>query len=250
MIPTPRRVRSVLGPVALSLAAGIAVLAVGMLVNSCRVNKLLTGGGSAPNTIANGPIQVNPSQVRDSALAGTFEARRTSLEITNGGRWAASIDSPWIGLSPIGGVGRNTVTLALDPQGLRPGTHEGSVTVRAPESETDPVTVPVTFFIQQPFLSVDPKEFSRTSRSSGDRFTDTLRIKNTGTGPLVWTASNKSTWLTLEVVAGVGDGKIPVRMSSAGLGIATFKDTIVVVAVGAYGSPAKIPVTFKRQRDH
>src|SRR5205823_5642206 len=100
-----------------------------------------------------------------------------------------------------------------------------------------------------PFLSADPKDISRTARSSSDRFTDTVRIKNTGTGPLVWTASNKSSWLTLDAVAGIGDGKIAARTSAAELSIGTYTDTIVVVAVGAYGSPAKIPVTLRRRRN-
>jgi hypothetical protein len=55
----------------------------------------------------------------------------------------------------------------------------------------------------------------------------------------------------LLVAAGDGDGKIPVRMSSAGLDVETYRDTIVVAAVSAYGSPVKIPVTFrKRKEDH
>ena len=196
-----------------------------------------------------GIIEVNPTAVHDSAFAGTFEPRRSNLEIANRGRWAAVIDSPWIGLSPSGGIGRSIVTLALAPQGLRAGSHQGSLVITSEDAAVAPVTVPITFFILQPVLSVEPKEINRTARSSGDKFNDTLRIRNTGTGPLVWTASNKSSWLTLDVVAGVGDGRIVARTSAAGLSVATYKDTIVVVAAGAYGSPAKIPVSLRRRRD-
>jgi hypothetical protein len=39
------------------------------------------------------------------------------------------------------------------------------------------------------------------------------------------------------------------RLSSTGLAVGLYKDTVLVVAVGALGSPAKIPVTFRRKRD-
>ena len=243
MILTPRRVRPSLGPIVVSLAAGSAVLLFGLLVNGCRINKLLSRSST------DGPLQVIPPEVRDSALAGTTAPRRSSLEIANSGSWSATNDSPWIGVSPASGSGRRTVTVALDPQELRPGAHEGSVTVRAPEAAAAPVTVPVTFVIQQPILVVDPRELSRTAHSGNDQFYDTLEVRNDGTGPLVWTASNKSTWLTLGTVAGVGAGKIALKMSSAGLAVATYRDTVVIVAVGATGSPARIPVTLRRRRD-
>lgn len=243
MILTPRRVRPSLGPVVVSLAAGGAVLLFGLVVNGCRINKLLS------RSSAEGPLQVSPAVVRDSALAGTTAPRRSSLQVTNGGSWFATNDSPWIGVTPANGSGRRTVTIALDPEQLDPGTHEGSVTVSAAEAAESQVTIPVTFVIQQPVLVVKPGEISRTTRASNSQFFDTLEVRNDGSGPLVWTASNTSAWLTLGTVAGVGDGKIPLRVSSAGLGVGTYRDTVVVVAVGAAESPARIVVTLRRRRD-
>ena len=243
MILTPRRVRPSLGPVVVSLAAGGAVLLFGLLVNGCQINKLLG------RSTADGPLQVSPAAVRDSALAGTTAPRRSSLQVTNGGTWSATNDSPWIGVTPTNGSGSRTVTIALDPEQLDPGTHEGSVTVSAAEAVESPVTIPVTFVIQQPVLVVKPEEITRTARSGSSQFFDTLEVRNDGSGPLVWTASNKSVWLTLGTVAGVGDGKIPLMLSSAGLALGTYRDTVVVVAVGASGSPARIVVTLRRRRD-
>jgi hypothetical protein len=249
VILTPRRLRPSLGPVVLSVAAGVAVLLFGLLVNSCRINKLI-GGGRPP--AEEGPEQqlaVTPPQVHDSALSGTPTPRRSSIEIENNGRWVATMDSPWIALSPKTGRGQSSVTLILDPEGLKPGSHTGAITVTEPEAADVPVVVPVTLVIQQPILAVSPRDIERTTRSSNAQLSDTIVVRNTGTGPLVWTASNKSSWLMLGTVAGVGDGKIPLKLSSAGLAIATYRDTIMVVAVGATGSPAKIPVLFRRRKD-
>jgi len=243
VILKPRRVRPWLGPVVVSLAAGVAVLLSGLLVNGCRINKLL--GRSSTD----GSLQVTPREVRDSALAGTTAPRQSSLQVTNGGSWSATNDSPWIGVDPTSGSGHRSVTIALNPQRLRPGAYAGSVTVSATEAAGSPVMIPVTFVIQQPILVVTPEKISRTAQSNDSPFLDTLEVRNDGTGPLVWTASNKSGWLTLGTVAGVGPGKIPLRISSADLGIGTFRDTVIVVAVGAAGSPARIPVTLRRTRN-
>jgi hypothetical protein len=246
-MPNPYTVRSRLGPLVLSVTAGLVVLAFGLFANGCQINKLL-GHSSAP--AAPTPLAVTPGVVNDSALAGTIDVRRASLEVNNGGHWSTTNDSPWIDVSPVSGTGRRTLTIALDPQGLEPGPHEGVVTVSASQSAGDPVVVPVTFVILQPVLSVSPMSISRTATSGNMQLRDTLAIANRGTGPLVWTAANKARWLTLETVSGVGDGFIPIRLSSSGLDEGTYKDTIVVTAVGAAASPARIVVTFKRRKNH
>lgn len=246
MSPT-RRLRPSLGPVVLSVAAGTAVLLSGLFVNSCRINRLL-GGGSAATGGSEGQLEVTPSEVRDSALSGTLHPRHSVVEIENNGRWVATTESGWIGLSPRSGNGQTSVSLALDPEGLKPGQHTGTITFSEPGSTDAPVVVSVTLFIQQPVLDVSPKDLSRTTRSSNAQFFDTLVVKNKGTGPLEWTASNGSSWLTLETSVGIGEGRIALKMSSTGLGISTYRDTIVVVAAGALGSPTKIPVSFKRRR--
>jgi hypothetical protein len=215
----------------------------GMLVNGCRINKLLS------RSATDGPLQVSPAQVQDSAVAGATAPRRSRLQVTNSGLWFATNDSPWIGVTPSSGSGYRTVTIDLDPEQLRPGRHVGAVTVSAAEASGPPVVIPVTFTIQQPVLIVDPREISRTTTSASDVFSDTIEVRNGGSGPLVWTAANKSAWLTLGTVAGVGDGKVSWRMSTSGLATGTYRDTIVVVAVGATGSPAKIPVMLRRKKN-
>lgn len=218
---------------------GVAALLFGMLVNGCRINKLL--GRSSTDAA----LLVSPGEVRDSALFGANAPRRATLLVANSGTWSATDDSPWIGITPSSGSGRRAVTVALDPQELQAGTHEGSVTVRT--AVEPPVVVPVTFIIQQPILVVEPREVNRTVRS-GSSTSEVLEVRNGGSGPLVWTASNSSSWLILGTVAGVGDGTIALTLSASGLSEGTYRDTVVIVAVGADRSPAKIPVTMRRRR--
>lgn len=237
-----------MGPLVISLAAGVVVLLSGLLVNGCRISKLL-GGSSTEG--ARGVIIVSPREVRDSAIAGASAMRTANLAVSNGAGWTAHSGDSWIHVTSSGNGSHGTIRLSLDPQDLSPGTHQGAVKVQGRDSAGGSVSVPVSFLIQQPVLDVTPGDFAFTAHSSNDVFYDTLSISNGGTGPLVWTVTTAghSDWLTLTDTSGVGAGKIPLRATNAGLSyFGTYKETIIVSAPGAENSPARIEVTIKRKR--
>jgi hypothetical protein len=230
------------------VAAGVVVLLGGLLVNGCRINKLLGRSGSEGGS---GIINVTPSLVRDSAIAGTRAMRVTNLAVSNGGTWSAVIGDDWIHVSPASGGSRATVRLSLDPRDLTEGLHDGVVML---QSETDraSATVSVTFVIQQPVLAVNTNELSYEARNSSSVFYDTVEVTNEGTGPLIWTATTEhhSAWLILTDTSGVGNGKIAVRASNEGLSyFGTFRETIIVDAPGAKNSPQRIEVKLRRKRN-
>ena len=221
------------------------MLLAGLVVNGCRISKLLSTTGAA-----SGALVVAPAEVHDSALAGSSDARVTSISVSNSGGWSASTKNGWIRMSPSSGSSRETVHLTLDPKSLTPGTHEGLVTVKAKEAGGDSVTIDVSFVILQPVLSVDPDNLSYSARTSNSVFNDTLSVMNTGNGPLVWTArlAHGSDWITLGATSGDQPGTIPVRVTNEGLNFyATYRDTIVVEAAGAQNSPFRVPVQLKRK---
>ena len=65
------------------------MLAFGMLVNSCQIDKLLGNGRSAttPEQPAGpgGSLEVTPASLKDSALVGAPELRHTIIQIRNSG---------------------------------------------------------------------------------------------------------------------------------------------------------------------
>ena len=242
----PRRTQPTWGPVVISLAAAVVVLG-GLLVNGCRINKLLGRSGSDGGS---GIIAVTPSQVRDSAIAGASSMRVTNLAVSNGGTWSAIIGDDWIHVSPASGGSHATVRLSLDPKDLTEGLHDGVVMM---QSETDgaSATVSVSFLIQQPVLAVNPNQLTYEASTSTSVFYDTLEVTNEGTGPLIWTATTEhhSGWLTLTDTSGIGNGKIAVRTSNEGLSyFGTFTETIIVDAPGATNSPQRIEVKLRRKR--
>lgn len=254
----PRTPHTVSGPLVISLAAGIIVLLGGVLVNGCQISRLLSrstgngaGGGGSGGGDGAGTIAVSPPEVLDSALAGETTPRVTTLAVSNGGTWFATIGSPWITVSPARGGARATVRLSLDPQNLTPGLHLGSVRLQEHDSTGPTATVTVRFRIQQPVLKIAPGSLSFTAHSSNSVLFDTLRVTNDGDGPLAWTATTEHhvDWLTLTNAGGTGPGKIAVRATNEGLSyFGTFKETIIVTAPGAKNSPQRIDVTLKRRK--
>ena len=247
----PRRLRPSLGPVVISLAAGAVVLLSGVLVNGCRISKLLGSTSNAGGGRGGGVISVTPREVHDSAIAGASIMRVANLAVSNAAGWAATSGDPWIHITSTNSGSRGTVRLSLDPQNLEPGLHEGIVTVQERDSEGGRVSVPVNFLIQQPVLDVQPGDLAFTWRSTNVVFHDTLYITNEGTGPLVWAATteHQSSWLALSDTAGTAPATIAVRASNEGLSFfGTFKETIIITAPGAKNSPTRIEVTMKRRR--
>lgn len=220
----------------------------GLFVNGCRLSKLLSRSTGEGDT---GPIVVNPAVVVDSALAGETTPHQAKFAVTQGSAWFATTGSAWIHMAPTRGSARATVQLSLDPRGLTPGLHEGSVKLQEHDSTGPSTAVDVKFRIQQPILKVDPGSLSYTAQTDNSVFHDTLAVSNAGDGPLVWTATtqNHSSWIALADTAGRGAGKIAVQVSNAGLSyFGTFTETIIVTAPGAKNSPARINVTLRRHR--
>jgi hypothetical protein len=250
---TSRRTQHWFGPVAVSLAAAVVVLLAGVAVNGCQISKLLSNGNEAAGTPGDGGgvIIVVPSLVRDSAIAGANTQRENDVDVSNGGRWSAATDDPWIRVSPASGGTRATLKLSLDPKDLDPGMHQGAVTLQEQDNADTHATVSVSFLIQQPVLAVDPKDFNFRPRTNNTVFLDTIYVTNEGTGPLVWsvTTEHHAGWLTFESdTSGTAPSAIAIRASNAGLSyFGTYNETIIVSSPAAKNSPKRIPVTMRRR---
>lgn len=216
-----------------------------MLPVACRLDMLLKSNGT-PRPL----LSVAPTEVRDSARAGSDDVRTAEVEINNSGSgtftWSASERSSWMRLDPREGETPGTLTITLDPEDLGPGVYEGDVTVVARDAvDSQVTTIAVTFLVQRPGLNVTPTSIERsTNVNSNQTFIETLQISNSGTGQLNWTATKQRPWVTLSATSGSGNAAIQVTINSAGLGGGVYHDDIVVSAPGATGSPDHVSVTL------
>jgi hypothetical protein len=216
-----------------------------MLSVACRLDMLLKSTGS-PRPL----LSVAPTEVRDSARAGSHDVRTAEVAISNSGggtfTWSASERSSWIHLEPREGEAPGTLTISLDPEDLGPGVYEGDVTVVARDAaDSQFTTIVVTFLVQRPGLNVTPSAIEHsTNVNSNATFTETLQVSNSGTGELNWTATKQRPWVTLSATSGTGDASIQVTINSTGLAGGIYHDDIVITAPGATGSPDHVSVTL------
>ena len=226
--------------IGLSVAMGLLTLSVA----TCRLDQLLKSSARAHPVLS-----VAPTDISDSARAGSDDIRHQNVVITNGGDgkfdWSATKDKGWISLSPSEGSVPDTLTISLDAHGMAPATYHGTVTIHAPGTDDSTVDVSVTFVVQRAGLNVSPSAVVHaTNVNSNESFGDTLRISNNGNGILVWTASKSKPWITLGTIAGTGPGIVPITIKSGGLAAGTYTDEVVITAPGAEGSPARVDVTL------
>jgi hypothetical protein len=212
---------------------------------ACHLDMLLKSSNTTGPTLT-----VTPTEILDSARAGSHDVRDVAVAISNSGAgtltWSASDRSAWIHLAPREGDAPATLTISLDPESLSPGIYEGDVTVVAKTAaDSQSTTIPVTFKVQRPGLNVTPTAIERaTNVNSGASFTETLQITNSGSGQLNWTATKQRDWVTLSPTSGTGDGTIQVTINSTGLRGGIYHDDIVITAPGATGSPDHVSVTL------
>jgi hypothetical protein len=107
-------------------------------------------------------------------------------------------------------------------------------------STTQAYTLTVTL---QDALTVSPASVSQ-SAPEGSTTPVTSDLTLTGTNPIGWTAATTqgAAWLSLGATSGTTPGTLTLTLDPSGLAIGTYRDTVVVTATGAVGSPDSTPV--------
>ena len=204
---------------------------------------------SAFKVVITGPVlTVTPGSVTDTALA-TDTSHKRVLNIANTGgpsfSWTAAKTGAgtWLTFAPSSGPENSTLTLTMNPTGLASGTYRDTLVVTAAGATGSPDSIPVTFVVQRPILSVTPLSVSRSANAaSGAVLVDTIRISNAGTGPLTWTAGKDSSWLHLSKTAGGAPDQIIDSIFVGTRPAGTYRDTVRIVS--QVNDTVKVPVTL------
>lgn len=194
-------------------------------------------------------LVVSPGSVTHSTNVTKDTVFQDNLQIANTGNgplvWTASKRRSWVTLSPIAGTGPGSVTVTVNSAGLAAGIHSDTVTVSAPGAEGSPAKVPVTLTIFAPGLAVTPPSL-RDSVNAGSTApqTDTLRVTNSGTGAITWTAVKTEPWVTLSKAGGEAPDTVFVTLNPTGLLPGTQRDTIVFTSPEATNDTVRVPVAL------
>ena len=187
-------------------------------------------------------IFVNPAAFNFETAVNTNPVDQT-MDITNTGggdlNFTLSNLSGWLTLNPTSGAAPETITLSVNTAGLTVGTYRDTITVTSAAASNSPVEVPVRLDVTEaePVIVLDQTQFTFTLNEGDNQDMDVLGISNGGGGTLFWSASNLETWLSLDPTSGTAPSNVNLTVSTLGLSLGTYYDTISVVGVGATNSP-------------
>ncbi|MEZ5351943.1 MAG: malectin domain-containing carbohydrate-binding protein [Bryobacteraceae bacterium] len=192
-------------------------------------------------------LNVAPSSMSFTGTVGGTDPATQTFAVTNTGgggpiSWTASDDATWLTVTPTTGTTpSNSVTVAVATGSLTAGLHTATITISGGGQSR---TIPVTFTIGAPNLSVVPITLSFAANTGGPNpATQSFSVTNVGEGgAIAWTATDDAAWLTIMPASGNTPGAgIAVSAVTGALAPATYNASITVTGAGQVRT---IPVTF------
>jgi uncharacterized protein (TIGR03437 family) len=172
--------------------------------------------------------------------AQTVSAGSSSTALT----FTAAANSPWLTATGAGTTPAS-VSVAVNPANLTPGTYTGSFALTSPGAGNSPLIVPVTLLITPATaISAAPASLSFTYTQHGS-LPPSQTLSIAATPPLNFSPSVSSgaSWLT---VSGQGPtpSKLVVSVSPAALAPGNYSASITIAAPGAANTPLTVAVAL------
>ncbi len=222
--------------------SGLITLSVQAAAGSDAMTLLVT----SPSTIA-----VSATSLQFAYTAGGAVPGSQTIQVTNSGtgtlNFTATASASWLSVSPASGTAPSTLTITVSPAGLSAGPYTGNIQISASGASNSPVSIAVTFTVtaQPPMLAVSPSSLTFKYTFSGAvPASQNLSITNAGSGTIAWTASDPDFWVSLAPASGAAPGTLTVSVNPANLAAGSHTSNLQIIAAGAAGSPAVVPITL------
>jgi hypothetical protein len=98
--------------------------------------------------------------------------------------------------------------------------------------------------VPEPFISLDKTLFNFAGSGGHVTAGQVLRVSNSGTGILNWTAEPGESWIQVSPSQGSGPGDVTIMVNSTGLSPGTFTGTITITDNNALNSPQIVNVNM------
>lgn len=192
-------------------------------------------------------LLVTPGSLDYSTNVGSGATFDDTLRISNGGNgplvWTVRKDRPWVTLGAVAGAGPGIVPVTINTTGLPAGTHRDEIVVTAPGASGSPKRIDVTVTVFAPGLAVTPGEIRDTvPPGTMEPQSHTVRVSNSGSGAMTWSASKSAPWVSLSAAAGSAPQDVIVTLNPAGMGPGTHTDVIVFTSLEATNDPIDVPI--------
>ena len=220
-----------------------------------------------------GELSLSPTALSYTASSATPTPPSQSVTFSKNSivsrSWTASVDAPWITVSPSTGTltrEQDQITVKVNASGMGVGTYNGTVSIISGGKQNS--AVPVTLVVSggtatttsssttstsssttsTPSILLNPVSLSFSGTAGGTApLGQTFNLSNPTGGTLTWTLTESASWLGLNVASGTTTTEIDAisaSVSTSGLAAGTYSTAIAVTASGASNSPQTIPVTL------
>jgi hypothetical protein len=205
--------------------------------------------GTVDMGIPSDAVTVDPSSLTFTGEAGgaVTVAQGLAIDATTASPLDLTFqtEDAWIQLSDATGTSPMTLEVVADPAALQTGTHEGTITIIAPQAQNSPLQIPVTFEVAEPapVFAIDPPALT-FAMTEGDPLpqSESLTITNTGGGTLEWTALPAGDWFELSEESGTAPSTVTVT-PTADLPPGSHTSLILFTAEGAQPAQATVSIT-------
>lgn len=198
------------------------------------------------------PLQVDPTsldfgevpQGGPNPQSKTFEFRSCQYN------WTVEVDQSWVNVQPSNGSSNSlpiNITVNVNAASLSPGTHNATITLKAPPA--NPVTVQVTLTIKgaaDKTLQVTPLGPLNFTAEEGGSNPAPQNLQLSSSQPLNWTASVDQPWVQLSSQSGTTPSTLTVSVDISGKTAANspYNAEITITPTGAPAVKVKVILTI------
>ena len=178
----------------------------------------------------------SPGSLNVQGVSGAMAEQNLTVQVSGGtGPFYLTKSSPsWMSLSSSGGTLPGSFQVRVNPRGLTPGSHSGTVSITADGVANSPLLVPVSVVIREklPSISVDTTDVLLSAETGSTALVSApVRVSDAGgaynPGFHVSTSAN---WLSASPTSGAAPATIAIRANAANLAPRVYNGTVSVIA--------------------
>ncbi len=148
-----------------------------------------------------------------------------------------SVSQPWLRVGPGAASTPASVSVSVNPAGLAPGTYNGSVSISAPGTVNNFISIPVILAVTTgPALAVAPSSIAFAAQT-GTGSPAPQYVDLAGTTPIAYTSSASTDtggpWLAVSPAKGSTPGRITISANPAGLAPGSYSGSVSLSYAGA-----------------
>ncbi len=204
-----------------------------------RTATITVGGQLFTLTQAAASLTFTPSQLKFTSGPVTAPPAQTVNVSGWQGSFTVSVDVPWATVTASSQQLPATLTVAVSPVGLQPGSYNGAITLNVNGSLA-------TYFIQYKVVglpSLVPVPAQLTFNYAGGAPPPSQQLEIYSTSPVAFQASG-SGFVSVTPGAGTTTQKVTVSVDPSTLGLGAHSGSVTVTASGVTNSPLVVPITL------